>query len=73
MPGLVLRNAWLACKKCVVSAENQKHTISRRLITFYVMSHVGRAKVAFLLLGECKKYLHILVINNMGDVVYVLG
>ena len=36
MPGLVLQNAWLACKKCVVSAENQKHTISRWLAAFSV-------------------------------------
>lgn len=34
MPWLVLLNAWLVCEKCVVSAENQKHTKSRWLATF---------------------------------------
>jgi hypothetical protein len=33
------------------------------------MSHAGRAKVAFLCWANVKIYLHILVINNMGDVV----
>ena len=54
MPGLVLQNAWLACKKCVVSAENQKHTIGRWLATFsrYVSCREGESGLS--LLGECE-------------------
>ena len=63
MRGWRAKSAWLALK-----IKNIRQADCWPL--FRVMSHVGRAKVVFLLLGEREKYLHILIINNMG---YVLG